>query len=103
MTFNFLKKIDFKKFVLNIPFLSGQAMSMPNSLAAICIIAFGVIFRIVLNKELRIPNFEAVTALSLLAGSFIGGIYAVLIPVLTIFLSDIYFGNTKVYLFTWSA
>jgi len=103
MNFNFLKKIDIKKLVLSALFPSWQGMIMQNSLAAIFIIAFGVVFRIILNKEIKIPNFESVTALSLLAGSFLGGIYSVLVPVFTIFLSDIYFGNTKIYIFTWSA
>jgi len=72
-------------------------------LFAISVIFFGVVFRIFLNKVVGIPNFEAVTALSLVSGSFSGGFYAPLIPLFIIFLSDIYFGNTSVYLFTWSA
>jgi len=70
---------------------------------AIFIILFAVLFRIFLNEKFGIPNLEAVTALSLLSGSFLGGIYAALIPLLIIFLSDLYFGNTLIYLFTWSA
>lgn len=70
---------------------------------AIFIILFGVIFRIFLNAKIGIPNFEAVTALSLLSGSFLGGIYTALVPLSIIFLSDIYFGNTSILIFTWSA
>ena len=70
---------------------------------AIFIILFGVIFRFFLNEKIGIANFEAVTALSLLSGSFFGGIYAAIIPLLMIFLSDFYFGNTSIFLFTWSA
>jgi len=44
-----------------------------------------------------------VTTLSLLTGSFFGGIYSTLVPLSIIFLSDIYFGNTTILLFTWSA
>ncbi len=69
----------------------------------ISIIIFGVIFRIFLNEKIGIPNFEAVTALSLVSGSFLGGIFAPIIPLSIMFFSDIHFGNTLVYLFTWSA
>ncbi len=67
------------------------------------IIILGITFRIFLNEKIGIPNFEAITALSLLSGSFLGGIYGALIPLLIMFFSDIYFGNNLVYRFTWSA
>jgi len=78
-------------------------MNKKKILLAIFIICIGVFLRIFLNEVIRIPNFEAVTSLSLVSGSFLGGIFAPIIPLLIIFLSDIYFGNTAVYLFTWSA
>ncbi|KPJ57528.1 hypothetical protein AMJ49_00150 [Parcubacteria bacterium DG_74_2] len=78
-------------------------MNKRKILFAIFIIFFGTFFRIFLNEVISIPNFEAVTALSLISGSFFGGIFAGLIPLLMIFLSDIYFGNTLIFLFTWSA
>lgn len=70
---------------------------------AISIIVFGVFFRIFLVKMVGIPNFEAITALSLVSGSFLGGVFAPIIPLTIVFLSDIYFGNILVYLFTWTA
>lgn len=70
---------------------------------AILIILFGAAFRIFLNEKVGIPNFEAVTSLSLLSGSFLGGFLASIISVSMIFFSDLYFGNASVYLFTWSA
>ena len=78
-------------------------MNTKKILFVISIIIFGVVFRIFLNEKVGIPNFEAVTALSLVSGSFLGGIFAPMIPLAIIFLSDIYFGNTLVYLFVWSA
>jgi hypothetical protein len=78
-------------------------MNQKKIIFSIFIIIFGATFRIFLNEVVRIPNFEAVTSLSLVSGSFLGGIFAPIIPLLIIFLSDIYFGNTSVYLFTWSA
>jgi len=70
---------------------------------AALIIFFGVVFRIFLNEQFHIPNFEAVTAISLLSGVFFRGFYSVLIPLNIMFFSDFYFGNSVIYLFTWSA
>lgn len=79
---------------------------------AVFVICFGVIFRIFLNEKIAIPNFEAVTALSLLSGSFLGGLYSIFVPLSIMFLSDIplgnpstelRLGNTPIYFFTWSA
>ena len=86
MNFRGFRKINFRKIIL-----------------AISVVLFGIIFRIFLNEIIAIPNFEAVTALSLLSGSFFGGVYTFIVPLSMIFLSDIYFGNTSIYLFTWSA
>lgn len=74
-----------------------------KNILAISIIFLGVILRFFLNEVIGIPNFEAVTSLSLISGSFLGGIFAPIVPLFIIFLSDIYFGNNAVYLFTWSA
>ncbi len=72
-------------------------------LSAALVIFFGAVFRIFLNKYFHIPNFEAVTALSLLSGVFFRGTYSVLIPLNIMFFSDLYFGNSAIYFFTWSA
>jgi len=78
-------------------------MNKSKVLIAIFIVLLGVLSRVFLNKLIAIPNFEMVTSLSLVSGSFLGGVFAPLIPLLIIFLSDIYFGNSIIYLFTWSA
>jgi len=78
-------------------------MNKKKIIIAIFIIIFGLAFRVFLNEQVGIPNFEALTALSLVSGSFLGGVFAPIIPLLMAFSSDIYFGNTSVYLFTWSA
>jgi len=78
-------------------------MNKYKILFAISIILLGVFSRFFLNEFIAIPNFEMVTSLSLVSGSFLGGVFAPLIPLLIIFLSDIYFGNTIIHLFTWSA
>ena len=85
------------------PLHSFNQMNKKKIIIAIFIIIFGFAFRVFLNEQVGIPNFEALTALSLVSGSFLGGVFAPIIPLLMAFFSDIYFGNTLVYLFTWSA
>lgn len=49
------------------------------------------------------PNVELITATSLLAASFLGFPFAVLVPFFSIFISDVLLINTRIFLFTWSA
>ncbi|MFW9881713.1 MAG: DUF6580 family putative transport protein, partial [Candidatus Thorarchaeota archaeon] len=48
-------------------------------------------------------NVELMTLVSLLAGSFLGFSYALIVPLSVVAISDIYIGNTSVLFFTWSA
>jgi len=66
------------------------------------VILFGVFLRIFLNKALNFPNFEPITSLSLLSGFYLGGNFSFFVPLAMISLSDIYFGNNLIFLFTWS-
>ncbi|MFH1598411.1 MAG: DUF6580 family putative transport protein [Patescibacteria group bacterium] len=67
---------------------------------SIAIIIFAVLSRILLRD---IPNIETITITALLAGSILGGAYAVVIPLSAIALTDIWIGNNSIMLFTWSA
>lgn len=68
-----------------------------------CLIFFGVVGRLFMAEFVRIPNLEIITSFSLIAGVMLGGAYTFIVPLLTIALSDIYFGNTSILFFTWSA
>lgn len=94
------KKPEDKK---EVGLLISNGVNKNKILLAISIVLLGTLSRIFLNELIAIPNFEMITALSLVSGSFLRGIFAPLLPLLMIFLSDIYFSNTIIYLFTWSA
>lgn len=66
-------------------------------------IVLGIILRIFLNKKVLLPNFEVITTISLLSGSFLGGLFGALVPISMVFVSDLYFGNTPIFIFTWTA
>ena len=67
---------------------------------AVSLIIFGTIGRILLKD---LPNIETVTVASLLAGSILGGFWAVIVPLIIIALSDMFIGNDPILIFTWSA
>ena len=67
---------------------------------AALLIAFGTLGRYLL---LDFPNVETMTATALLAGAMLGGGYALVIPLLSVALFDLFYGNSPILLFTWSA
>jgi hypothetical protein len=67
---------------------------------AVLLIVFGVFGRYLL---LDLPNIETMTATALLAGAMLGGGYALVIPLLSVALFDLFYGNSSILLFTWSA
>jgi len=64
------------------------------------LIVLGVLSRTVFHVA---PNVEFVTAISLIAGYYLGGIYLFLVPLGVMAASDMFIGNTNIFLFTWSA
>jgi uncharacterized membrane protein len=74
-----------------------------NVLFIIGLITFAVSWRII-NHSLQIaPNLELVTTASLIAAITIGWQAALIVPILTMFLSDIIIGNSSIFMFTWIA
>lgn len=70
---------------------------------SVLLILIGVAGRFLLVEYVNVPNFEIITSISLVSGIFLGGKYAVFVPLVTIFLSDVIIGNRAILLFTWSA
>ena len=48
-------------------------------------------------------NIEIVTAVTLLSGSYLGIFWAIMIPLVSMAISDLMIGNTIIFIFTWSA
>ena len=84
-------------------FLFNISMNKTKFLAAFLLIAFGIIGRLLLVKFIKMPNLEIITSFSLIAGTMLGGIFTFVIPLVIIAVTDTYFGNTSILLFTWSA
>ncbi len=82
-----LKKINKKKLVI-----------------ALLLITLGVGGRIIrIHFFPGLYNVELITLVSLLAGSFLGFSYALIVPLSVVAISDMYIGNTSILFYTWSA
>lgn len=64
------------------------------------LIAIGVIGRLLLQD---MPNVETLTAVTLLAGSLLGGPWAALVGFVSAAATDMIIGNTDILYYTWSA
>ena len=72
-------------------------------LIAFLLIIFGIAGRLFMAEFMGIPNLEIITVLSLIAGVMLGGVFIFIVPLSIIAVSDIYFGNSSILIFTWSA
>ncbi len=69
-------------------------------ITAASLIIFGATARYFLQG---LPNIETITVVSLLAGSLIGGVWAMAVGLIVVASTDILIGNTAILLYTWSA
>lgn len=69
-------------------------------LIAFILIVLGILFRTVWKVG---DNFEFVTSAALLSGSYLGIGWAIAVPITIMMITDLMFGNTNIFIFTWSA
>ncbi|MBU4190551.1 MAG: hypothetical protein KJ886_06160, partial [Candidatus Thermoplasmatota archaeon] len=86
-----------------------KIFGLQRTVLALILICIGVIGRIGLKEILpsgsslcMFDMFAVVAVMALLAGCLIGGVYSLIVPACIMFLSDLYFGNNSILLFTWS-
>lgn len=72
----------------------------PRLLFAVLLVMLGILFRTTWHLG---PNVEFVTSATLLAGTYLGREWAILIPLIIMTVSDTIIGNTSIFIFTWSA
>ncbi len=95
-------------------------MKLDNRLMAIALIVMGVVGRIWLRWLMpSAPHFYIslngasypifmmdmffwVAAISMIAGRYLGKLYSFIVPFSIMAISDIYFGNTWIFIFTWT-
>lgn len=73
---------------------------MKKAFLATLLITLGILFRTLWHLG---PNIEFVTASAILSAMYLGGGYAVIVPLTIMVATDKIIGNTNIYWFTWSA
>ena len=76
-----------------------KTINTSNLSLYVILIVIGIISRTLLAAG---PNFEAITAISVVSVYLLSGKYRFLIPVISLLISDLIIGNSAIYLFTWS-
>ena len=72
-------------------------------LVAAGLITLAVAWRFINSEWALAYNLELVTAASLVAAVFLHRYFAIIVPLVAVFLSDVVIGNSQIALFTWSA
>ena len=67
------------------------------------LISVAVGWRIINHNYSIAPNLELITAVSVLAAIIIGWKAAIIVPLISMILSDLIIGNSSIFVFTWGA
>ena len=70
---------------------------------AIGLVGLAVVWRIINDSFGFAYNLELVTGVSLVAAVFLHRYFALIVPLASVFLSDVVIGNSDIAVFTWSA
>ena len=67
------------------------------------LVVLAVVWRILNNKYQIAPNLEIITAVSVIAAIVINWRAALIVPITSMVVSDIFIGNSSIFIFTWGA
>lgn len=67
------------------------------------LITAAIVWRILNSKYQFAPNLEIVTAVTVLAAVAINWRAAIIVPVISMMISDIIIGNSSIFMFTWGS
>lgn len=77
----------------------SQSFNKKNILTALILISFAIISRTLIHGQ----NVETLTATTVLAGALLGPYLGMMVGLLSVIGSDVFIGNTFIFLYTWSA
>lgn len=70
-----------------------------NIITTFCLVAFAIISRLFIHGQ----NWETLTAVTVVAGALLGPYLALTVGLLAVIGSDIFIGNSIIFVYTWSA
>jgi hypothetical protein len=77
--------------------------TIKNTIIIAALIAAAVAWRIINHNYSIAPNLEIITTVSVLAALIIGFRGAIIVPLGSMIISDMFIGNTSIFIFTWSS
>lgn len=80
-----------------------NSKSLKTTIVIGSLISLAVIWRIINNRLMIAPNLEIITAASALAAVILRSKIAIVVPILSMIISDLIIGNSSIFIFTWSA
>lgn len=83
--------------------MTNKTQVFKKILVASCLIMVATAWRIINHSYSLAPNLELVTAVSVLAAIIIGLRAAIVVPLVTMIISDLIIGNSSIFVFTWSS
>ncbi len=83
-------------------------MGMKNNttrqiIIAVALIAFAVMWRLINHSFGLAPNLEIITSVTVLAALCIGLRTAIIVPLFSMIISDLFITNSSIYIYTWSS
>ncbi len=81
----------------------SETFNKSKIIAAAVVILVGILGRFFMREAIGIPNFEIITALTLVSAVFLGRAWGIIVPLSIIAITDVVIGNSPVLIFTWSA
>ena len=81
--------------------MAKNKIKLKNIAFVVSLIAVAVSWRIINHNYQFAPNLEIVTAVSVLSAIIFGWRIALIVPIVTMIISDIIIGNSSIFMFTW--
>ncbi len=83
--------------------MKNTIFNKKNIVVCLSLIATAVIWRLINHQYQLAPNLEIVTTATVLAAIIIGTRAAVTVPLAAIIISDLFIGNSSIFIFTWGS
>lgn len=83
--------------------MTDNTQTLKKIIIASILIVVAVTWRIINHSYGLAPNLELVTMVSVLAAVIIGLRAAIVVPLVTMVISDMIIGNSSIFMFTWSS
>lgn len=83
--------------------MNKKKSQIKNIFICVLLVTLAIGWRLINNKHQLAPNLELVTTASVLAAITIGYKAAIIVPLSIMIISDLFIGNSSIFVFTWGS